>query len=175
TQFFMDSETQLTGYIVPIGYPVQDVEIMLLDDGGNPVRQGEAGEIVVKSQYLACGYWRQPELTREKFVDDPDGGAKRIYRMGDQGRMESDGCLFHLGRKDDQIKVRGYRVEVAEIEAALLNLGHFTKAFVTLRDRGSDKLLVAYLVPEKWPAPSSAALRKALEVTLPNHMIPSVF
>src|SRR4029077_16373070 len=73
TQFFMDSETQLTGYIVPIGYPVQNVEIMWLDDAGNPVRQGEVGEIVVKSQYLACGYWRQPELTREKFVDDPDG------------------------------------------------------------------------------------------------------
>ena len=176
TQYFIDSEVQLTGDIVPIGYPAQDVEIILRDDAGNPVRQGEVGEIVVKTEYLACGYWRRPELTRDKFVPDPDGGAKRIYRTGDQGRMDSDGCLFHLGRKDDQIKIRGYTVEAAEIEAALLNQGHFTKAFVTLRDRSSgDKSLVAYLVPRKRPPPTSTVLRKDLEATLPNHMIPSVF
>ena len=176
TQFFIDCDTQFSGDIAPIGYPAEDVEIILLDDGGNPVRRGEIGEIAVKSEYLACGYWRRPELTNEKFRGDPDGGEQRIYRTGDQGRMESDGCLFHLGRKDDQIKVRGYRVEVDEIEAALLNLGYFTKAIVTLRDRGSDeKSLVAYLTPEKWPAPTSSTLRKALAITLPNHMIPSVF
>jgi amino acid adenylation domain-containing protein len=176
TQFFIDSDSQFSGEIAPIGYPAEDVEIILLDDGGNPVRQGEIGEIAVKSEYLACGYWRRPELTNEKFQGDPDGGQRRIYRTGDQGHMESDGCLFHLGRKDDQIKVRGYRVEAAEIEAALLNLGYFTKAFVMLRDRGSDeKSLVAYLVPEKWPAPTSSTLRKALSVTLPNHTIPAVF
>jgi acyl carrier protein len=81
-----------------------------------------------------------------------------------------------LGRKDDQIKVRGHRVEVAEIEAALLNLGYFRKAVVTLRDRGSaEKSLVAYVETEKRPAPTSSALRKALAATLPDHMIPSRF
>lgn len=176
TQFFIDKETQIPGDIAPIGYPAEDVQIMLLDGTGNPVRPGEIGEIAVKSRYLACGYWRRPELTNEKFLNDPEDREERTYFTGDQGRRESDGCLFHLGRKDDQIKVRGHRVEVAEIEAALLNLGYFTKAFVTLRDRGSaEKSLVAYLVPEKWPAPTSSALRKALDVTLPKHMIPSVF
>jgi amino acid adenylation domain-containing protein len=176
TQFLIDCGTKLSGDIAPIGYPAEDVEIILLDDGGNPVGPGEIGEIAVKSEYLACGYWRRPELTNEKFRGDPDGGQRRIYRTGDQGRMESDGCLFHLGRTDDQIKVRGYRVEVAEIEAALLNLGYFRKAFVMLWDRGSDvKSLVAYLAPEEWPAPTSSTLRRALAVSLPNHMIPSVF
>jgi acyl carrier protein len=176
TQFFIDRETEFPGDIAPIGYPAQDMEIVLLDDAGNLVRAGDAGEVAVKSRYLACGYWRRPELTNEKFRDDPDGGEERVYLTGDQGRAESDGCLFHLGRKDDQIKVRGYRVEVAEIEAALLRLGYFTKAFVTLRERGSaEKSLVAYLVPEKRPAPTSSALRKALAATLPNHVIPAVF
>ena len=176
TQFFIDRDTQLSGDIAPTGYPAEDVEIMLLDDGGNPVRPGEIGEIAVKSKYLACSYWRRPEMTNEKFRGDPAGGEQRIYRTGDLGRIEDDGCLFHLGRKDDQIKVRGHRVEVAEIEAALLNLGYFRKAVVTLRDRGSDeKSLVAYVEPEKRPAPTSSALRKALAATLPDHMIPSLF
>ena len=176
TQFFIDRDTQLAGGFAPTGYPAEDMEIMLLDDGGNPVGPGEIGEIAVKSKYLACGYWRRPEMTNERFRGDPAGGEARIYRTGDLGRIEDDGCLFHLGRKDDQIKVRGHRVEVAEIEAALLNLGYFRKAFVTLRDRGSDeKSLVAYVVPEKRPGPTSSHLRKALAATLPEHMVPSVF
>ena len=175
-QFFIDRDTQLAGEIVPIGYPAEDMEIMLLDDGGNPVTAGEIGEIVVKSKYLACGYWRRPQMTDERFRADPAGGEQRIYHTGDVGRIENDGCLFHLGRKDDQIKVRGHRVEVAEIEAALLNLGYFSKAFVTLRDRGSnEKSLVAYVVPEKRPAPTSGDVRRALAATLPDHMIPSRF
>jgi amino acid adenylation domain-containing protein len=176
TQFFINRDTQLAGEIAPIGYPAEDVEIMLLDDGGDPVRLGEIGEIAIKSKYLACGYWRRPQMTDERFRADPGGGEQRIYRTGDLGRIEYDGCLFHLGRKDDQVKVRGHRVEVAEIEAALLNLGYFRKAVVTLRNRGSDeKSLVAYVEPEKRPAPTSSALRKALAATLPDHMIPSRF
>ena len=176
TQFFLDRDTQLASEIAPVGYPAEDVEILLLDDEGNPAGPGEIGEIAIRSKYLACGYWRRPEMTDESFRADPAGGEQRIYRTGDLGRIEYDGCLFHLGRKDDQIKVRGHRVEVAEIEAALLNLGYFRKAFVTLQDSGSDeKSLVAYVVPEKRPAPTPSALRKALAATLPDHMIPSRF
>ena len=175
TQFLINRDSQLAGEIAPIGYPAEDVEIMLLDDGGDPVRPDEIGEIAVKSKYLACGYWRRPQMTDERFRADPVGGEQRIYRTGDLGRIEY-GCLFHVGRKDDQVKVRGHRVEVAEIEAALLNLGYFRKAVVTLRDRGSaEKSLVAYVEPEKRPAPTSSALRKALAATLPDHMIPSRF
>jgi len=92
------------------------------------------------------------------------------------GRVALDGCLFHLGRRDDQVRIRGYRVEVAEIEAALLKLGAFSKVFVTPRNEPSgDRSLIAYLVPESWPAPTTSALRKALASALPGHMIPSVF
>jgi len=176
TQFFIDRDTQLTGEIAPVGYPAEDMEIMLLDDEGNPASPGETGEIAVKSKYLACGYWRRPQMTDERFRVDPAGGEQRTYRTGDLGRIGNDGCLFHLGRRDDQIKVRGHRVEVAEIEAALLNLGYFRKAFVTLRERGSDeKFLVAYVEPGKRPAPTSSTLRRALAATLPDHMIPSRF
>jgi acyl carrier protein len=137
---------------------------------------GEIGEIAVRSRYLSRGYWRRPELTDEKFQPDPDGGDARIYRTGDVGRLALDGCLFHLGRLDDQIKIRGYRVEIAEIQASILKLGLFSKAFVKARDQQSgDKSLVAYLVPENWPAPTTSALRKTLASMLPSHMIPSVF
>jgi len=168
--------TGINGDIAPIGYPAEGMEILLLDDAHNRVRDGELGEIAIKSRYLSLGYWRRPDLTLEKFRSDPDGGEERIYFTGDLGRKEADGCLFHMGRKDDQVKIRGHRVEVAEIEAALLNLGHFRKAFVALRDRGVlEKSLIAYLVPERWPAPTTSFLRKTLAAILPSHMIPSVF
>ena len=176
TQFFIDGETRINGDIAPIGYPAEDMEVILLDDAHNRVRDGELGEIVIRSRYLSLGYWRRPDLTKEKFHSDPNGGEERIYFTGDLGRREPDGCLFHMGRKDDQVKIRGYRVEVAEIEAALLNLGYFRKAFVALRDRGlPEKSLIAYLVPERWPAPTTSFLRKTLTAILPSHMIPSVF
>lgn len=176
TQFFIDGETRINGDIAPIGYPAEDMEVILLDDAKNRVSGGELGEIAIRSRYLSLGYWRRPELTKEKFQSDPDGGEERIYFTGDLGRRDPDGCLFHMGRKDDQVKIRGYRVEVAEIEAALLNLGHFRKAFVALRDRGlPEKSLIAYLVPERWPAPTTSFLRKTLTAILPSHMIPSVF
>jgi amino acid adenylation domain-containing protein len=176
TQFIIDSETRIDGDIAPIGYPAEDMEILLFDDTQNRVRDGELGEIVIKSRYLSLGYWRRPDLTEEKFQADPDGGEERIYFTGDLGRRESDGRLLHMGRKDDQIKIRGYRVEVAEIEAALLSLGHFRKAFVGLRDRGlPEKSLIAYLVPERWPAPTTSFMRNTLKAILPSHMIPAVF
>jgi non-ribosomal peptide synthetase component F len=119
--FFVDHAMQLTGSVVPAGYAVEDVETLLLNEEGRAVGSDEIGEIVVKSRYLAVGYWRQPEITRTVFVPDPSGSDARIYRTGDLGRLLPDGCLVHLGRKDFQVKVRGYRVETAEIELALLD------------------------------------------------------
>jgi amino acid adenylation domain-containing protein len=176
TQFFIDGETRINSDIAPVGYPADDMEILLLDDTHYRAKDGELGEITIRSRYLSPGYWRRPDLTKEKFQADPEGGEARIYFTGDLGRRGPDGCLFHMGRKDDQVKISGYRIEVAEIEAALLNLNHFRKAFVTLRDRGlPEKSLIAYLVPERWPAPTTSFLRKALAAILPSHMIPSVF
>src|SRR5207249_4371061 len=126
----------------------------LLDDAGEEVEPGDTGEIAVRSRYLAPGYWRKPELTRAVFLPDPTGGSARIYRTGDLGRMLPDGCLVHLGRKDLQVKSRGHRIEVAEIEMALLDLGAFKEvAVVAQPDRFGDQRLVAYLVPARQPPP----------------------
>jgi acyl carrier protein len=138
------------------------------------VQGEEIGEIAVKSRYLTPGYWRRPDLTRAVLL--PAEGDQRIYRTGDIGRMLRDGCLLCLGRKDSQVKIRGHRVEIAEIEMALLNLGTIKAAVVIARrDRPDDHRLVAYLVPKEHPAPTVTKLRHALAETLPEHMIPSIF
>ena len=117
--YMIDHETPAAGSAVPIGYPVEGMEVRLLDDAGEPVGVNEIGQIAVRSAYLSAGYWRQPELTRQAFLPDPEGGDRRIYLTGDLGMMEPDGCLIHAGRKDFQVKVRGHRVEVSEIETVL--------------------------------------------------------
>jgi amino acid adenylation domain-containing protein len=174
-QYMIDNETELPGNRVPVGYAVQDTEILLLGPQG-PVGPGEVGEIAVQSRYVCPGYWRRPDLTAERFLPDPDGGDRRIYLTGDMGRMDPDGCLYHLGRKDFQVKIHGYRVEVAEIEGTLLNLGSVREAAVIARqDRPGDPTLVAYLVPAVQPAPTITSIRHALASTLPDYMIPSAF
>jgi len=141
--YFIDKQTQFTDALIPVGYPTEGTEIFLLNENGQKVGPGEVGEIAVKSRYLSLGYWRQPELTRKRFLPDPNGGEARIYLSGDMGRMRSDGCLFYLGRKDFQVKVRGHRIEPIEVETALLNLGTFTEAVVlalgTVEDNPSGR------------------------------------
>ncbi|MFC1716325.1 AMP-binding protein [Candidatus Poribacteria bacterium] len=172
----LDKETEVTEAIVPPGYPVADMEVMLLDDAGEEVGTNKIGEIAVKSRYLALGYWRKPDLTRSTFLPDPEGGDKRIYRTGDLGIMHPDGCLVHLGRKDFQVKIRGYRVEIAETESALLSLDNVKEALVEAReDQPGERRLVAYLVPKRQPAPTVTKLRRMLAKTLPDYMIPSAF
>jgi len=176
TQYFIDKETQIETDIVPIGYVAEGIEVILLDDEGNEVGVNQAGEIAVKSRYLSPGYWQRPDLTRAAFIPDPKGGDTRIYLTGDLGRMMPDGCLVHLGRKDNQVKIRGYKVETAETEAALLSLDNIKSAHVTAQqERPGIKRLVAYLVPCKRPAPTVSTLRRKLAETLPDYMLPSVF
>jgi acyl carrier protein len=172
----MDKESHVNDTNVPVGYPLEDIEILLLDDNGKKVPFNEIGEISVKSRYLSPGYWRRPELTQATFSADPSGGDERTFRTGDLGVLLDDGCLLHRGRKDFQVKIRGYRIEVGEIEAALLNIDNIREAVVLLReDRSHDKYLVAYVVPSREPAPAIATLRDALVRTLPDYMVPSAF
>ena len=119
--YFIDKETPISGSVVPVGYAVDDTEVLVLGEAGDPVRPNQTGEIVIKSRYLAPGYWRRPELTQAAFLPSPDGDGERLYRTGDLGCMLPDGCLMHLGRKDFQVKIRGHRIEVGEIELALLD------------------------------------------------------
>ncbi len=175
-QFVIDKKTELVGTMVPVGYAVSGAEVLLIGDDGLEVAAGQVGEIAVRSPYITPGYWQKSELTRTVFPSDPRGGDERIYRTGDLGLMQSDGCLLHLGRKDFQVKIRGHRIEVAEIEIALLNLGTIKEAVVVAReDNPGEQRLVAYIVPRVQPAPTVSVLRQALSASLPDHMIPSTF
>lgn len=174
--YLMDKKTQVNDNNVPVGYPLEDIEVLLLDDDGKEVAFNEIGEMSVKSRYLSPGYWCRPEVSQVKFLPDPNGGDEWIYRTGDLGLILDDGCLVHMGRKDFQAKIRGYRIEVSEIEAVLVNIDNIKEAVVVLReDRPRDKYLAAYIVPSRQPAPTITTLRHALAEKLPGYMIPSVF
>jgi len=148
----------------------------LLDDAGKDVGLGHVGEIAVKSFYLSPGYWRRPDLTQAAFLPDSGAGVERIYCTGDLGRMLPDGCLLHLGRKDFQVKIKGYRIEIAEIEMALLDHVAIKEAVVRVWEgRPGDQRLVAYIVPAGQQVPTVTELRRFLSEALPNYMIPSIF
>jgi amino acid adenylation domain-containing protein len=174
--YFIDKNTHITGSSVPVGYAIEDNEILLIGETSEEGGASRVGEIAVKSRYLSPGYWRRPDLTQAAFLPDPHGGDERIYRTGDLGRMLPDGCLVHLGRKDFQVKIKGHRIEAGEVEMALAALPAVKEAaVVAAKDRSGDQRLVAYVVPEGETAPTVTALRRALAVMLPEYMIPSVF
>ena len=174
--YFVDHDTQLPGSLVPVGYPLEESEVLLLDDDGKEVGLNQIGEIAVKSRYLSAGYWRKPDLTQAAFLPDPEGGDKRIYRTGDLGRMLPGGCLEHLGRKDFQLKIRGFRVEAAEVELALHSLDNVDETVVVARkDASGDTQLVAYVVASRKPEPTASELRRYLADRLPDYMVPSAF
>jgi amino acid adenylation domain-containing protein len=174
-QYFVGRETPVPASVVPIGYPVEDMDVVLLDESGREALPGQVGEIAVRSRYLVPGYWRRPDLTAAAFVADPRDPLLRTYRTGDLGRLRPDGCLEHLGRTDSQVKIHGNRVEAAEVEAALLGSGRLREAAVVTReDDGDEPRLVAYVVPGPDP-PTVSALRRDLAERLPEYMIPSVY
>ena len=178
TRYFIDHDTQVSGATVPVGHAVPDKRIRLRTDDGGEAAPGEPGEITVTSAYLAPGYWRAPELTAAAFRPDAAHEDARVYRTGDVGVLSADGCLTVLGRLDHQVKVRGFRVEIAEVESALLALDAVREAVVVLRDDGPEhdrQRLVAYVVPQRRPGPTVTALRAALAATLPDYMVPAAF
>jgi amino acid adenylation domain-containing protein len=175
TCYFIDGKTKILGNFVPVGYAFADTEILLLDDSGQSVGINQVGEIAIKSRYLSPGYTGQPDLTRAKFLSASNGEEERIYLSGDLGLRLPDGCLYHLGRKDFQVKVGGNRIEVGEVENALLALEDIQHAAVVTKHRGAETILVAYIVTTKKPRPSVGTLRRALAENLPEHMIPSAF
>jgi amino acid adenylation domain-containing protein len=170
----LQRDTALDGDIIPVGYPVPGVEIMLIDDAGQPVAQGEVGEIIVNSPYVQR-YWRRPELNNEKFIPDPTDSSRRIYHLGDLGRLRPDGCLELVGRKDFQVKIRGFRVEIEEVETALERLQSVKQATVIAEsDALGEKRLIAY-VATAGPGGTSQSLRTHLRQVLPEYAIPARF
>ena len=168
--------TPLPDERVAAGYPDFDKEILIVGEDGRWAAPGESGEIAVRTRYTMTGYWRKPKLTAAVLQPDPDGGDRRIYLTGDVGRIGSDGQLEVFGRRDFQAKVRGFRVQPAEIEMHLLGLETLSDAVVvTLTEPGGDTRLAAYLVAQGEARSSVEQIRAALAQTLPGYMIPSAF
>ena len=175
-QNFISKASPCADTVVPVGYPVEDKDVSLIDEMGREVGCNEVGEIVVRSRYLAIEYWREPKLTREAFTPAPKGDGEREFRTGDLGRMRSDGCLEHLGRKDRQVKIRGIRIEPAEIEAFLGQAPSVRQAVVVAgKDADGYNQLIAYITTAPGATPSSATLRSYLRERLPEHMVPAAF
>jgi acyl carrier protein len=171
----MNKRLEMVHDIVPIGFSPGH-EVLLLDERIEEVGSDRIGEIAVRSRFLSPGYWRRPELTTSKFLPDPNGGDERIYLTGDLGRLDADGCLFHLGRKDNRIKIRGFTVEPFEVEQVLLRHPAVKEAAVVgCRSDSGEQHLVAYCVPALDAAPSTDELTRSMQATVPSYMVPSKF
>lgn len=179
SSFTGDANTVSRYAEIPIGRPLMNYSIYLLDPQLNPVPIGVSGELHIAGDGLARGYHRQPDLTADKFIPDPFSrvpGA-RMYKSGDLACHLTDGNIEYRGRIDHQFKIRGYRIEPGEIEAALTALPQVRDAIVLVReDVPGNQQLVAYLVPAMTTSmPSSAELRQDLSQNLPEYMIPTHF
>ncbi|PYS88536.1 MAG: hypothetical protein DMF64_20235, partial [Acidobacteria bacterium] len=163
---------------VPIGRPIANTQIYLLDEHYGLVPVGVSGELYIGGVQLARGYHRRAELSAERFIPNPFGGTPgaRLYRTGDLARYLPDGQIEYLGRLDHQVKIRGFRIELGEIEAVLAAHAGVREAVVLAReDTPGDKRLVAYLVLHEGQSPSNTELRNALKEQLPDYMIPAQF
>jgi amino acid adenylation domain-containing protein len=163
------------GATVPIGRPLQNVTVRIVDAAGRPVPHGEAGELWIGGGGVSRGYWRRPELTAEKFVAAQGPEGIRYYRSGDRARQRPDGVIEFLGRLDDQFKLRGFRIEPGEIENVLTEHPQVRTAAVGIRESHlGDRRLVAWVVPSG-EALDKRALREHLRERVPEHMIPAGF
>jgi amino acid adenylation domain-containing protein len=164
---------------VPIGRPISDTRVYLLDAALRPVPPGAVGELFVAGDGLARGYVGRPDLTAERFLPDPFVTGARTYRTGDLARWRPDGTLCFLGRVDDQVKIRGFRIEPAEVAAVLLRHPAVGQAVVVPRGEGDRRRLVAYVVPpaeaDGGPALQFDDLRPFLADHLPDFMLPAAF
>ncbi|MCK4258361.1 MAG: amino acid adenylation domain-containing protein [Halanaerobiales bacterium] len=173
-QYFIDKQKDLGSKTVPVGFPVDETEVYLLDESSQEARVFGIGELVFKSEHLALGYLNNPAKTNEVFVTDPKTNDGRVYRTGDLGRRLPDGSIEFIGRRDFQVKVRGYRIESGEIEDKLLNHPDVKKVVVLVREaKNGNKYLCAYIVSEN--EINVAEVREYLAIELPDYMIPSHF
>jgi acyl carrier protein len=166
------------GSVIPIGRPIANAQIYLLDPYLQPTPVGAIGELYLGGAGLARGYLNRPDLTADRFQPHPFSSAAgaRLYQTGDLARYRSDGSLLFAGRADEQVKVRGYRIEPGEIEAVLRHLPQVAAAAVVSHsERSSAPQLVAYIVPQPETTLDRAEIRQQLLHQLPDYMVPSVF
>jgi acyl carrier protein len=153
-----------------------DARLTIVGDDGCPVAAGDVGEMVVESRYLALGYWRNPDMTASRFMTDPADSGKKALKTGDLGRLRPDGLIEFVGRNDEQIKLRGHRIETGEIEMALREIAGVQDASIVVRrnEAGDPRSLVAYI--ELRPGIqglSSREARSKLRAHLPQYMVPA--
>jgi amino acid adenylation domain-containing protein len=162
---------------VPIGRPISNTQIYLVDAGLRPMPIGVRGQIVVGGDGLAAGYWNRPELTAVRFVRNPlaPSQSPRLYCTGDLGRYRANGDIEYLGRADSQVKLRGMRIELREIEAVLASHPLVREAVIGLHGEGEQEKLAAYLVPRNGQSPEVRELRRFLRSKLPEHMSPASY
>ncbi len=170
-QYPVYSDSKVESALLPLGRPVTDMRILIRGDDGQFLTRGETGEIVVESRYLSLGYFQNDEQTALKFINE-DG--KRYYRTGDLGKIDSDGCLWHCGRGDSQIKIRGNRIELGEVEAAFLSQSEVADVVVMARKDGQgEDHLVTYVVAKVGRVLDQLSLRKKIEQAVPSFMVPT--
>ena len=176
TEYFLAHNTPVPDDVVPVGYPADGKQVMVVDENGDPLPNGEQGEIIVRSRYLASGYWRKPELTAEKFIRDPDDPQMQTFYSGDSGRFNSEGALEHLGRLDNQVKVRGNRVVISEVERVLNTLPEVREAVIVAwpsRIQLGEKQLAAYIILRDQARLTGSDVRSMLADKLPDYMLPT--
>jgi amino acid adenylation domain-containing protein len=173
--YFINKTTEVSEGIVPVGYEVDDKEILIIDNEGRELGCNEVGEIAVRSAFLSPGYWRNPDLTATAIRTDSGDPQKRIYHTGDLGCILPDGCLLYKGRNQFRPKIRGIGVDIHEIEAALHSHASIREALIRVREEESgEQRLIAYVVPRKNTALTTHEIRMFLADRLPTQMVPSV-
>jgi len=169
-------ESRAGGSLPPIGRAIDNVDVLILDGAGRPLPPGAAGELYIGGAGLARGYRHHPELTADRFVPHPTVAGARLYRTGDRARLLPDGSLAFLGRHDDDVTIRGRRVDLEEIAAALgAHPGVVSAAVIASADGAGERELIAYVVPAPGAALSRASLAWKLRRRLPGHLVPGVY
>ena len=173
TRHFPDRQRPLAGAVVPVGHPVPGTQVRVVDEDGRECPPGAVGEVIVTGDRVSPGYWGDPEETARAFRCDLADSERRSYVTGDLGYRLPDGCLVHVGRRDAVAKVRGHRVAMVEVEAALMGLDGIQETVVTPQsDQLGGTRLVAHFVPSQPPGPGVREIRQALAEVLPGYMIP---
>jgi amino acid adenylation domain-containing protein len=176
TQNFLQPDTPLPEGRLPVGSAAPGVEVFLRDASGGAPAPGERGELVVRSRYLAHGYWGNEQLTAERFQEDPSEPGVRIFRSGDLGSWTPKGGLLMMGRNDARVKIRGYRIELSEVEAAVAAQPEVRDVVAGVSKHGAgEEKLTAYVIPQAGSGLDGRQLRAALRQVLPSHMVPAIF
>ncbi|MBX3253274.1 MAG: amino acid adenylation domain-containing protein [Chitinophagaceae bacterium] len=172
-QKFLDHDSIVTSRNIPIGVPVQETEVYILSEFDEIAKVYEIGELVYSSKYLAVGYWGKESVSNRAFTVSPFDKSKRVYRSGDFGRLLPTGEIEFLGRRDQQVKLNGQRIELNEIEQALLDLPSICEAVVLVKETSGYQQLVAYLRVSESLTESS--IRQRLSQRIPLFMLPSIY